>query len=461
MAKALELEMINTKYDLVSGTWFEYTESLGQWRRLTDFEIDQKIFKLLMKREDVNNLLTSDYRNRVKLALEMINGVNFNNFRSRNQNLQLIPFKNGVLDLTKNELLPLNAEYYFTHSLNINYDPLAKLSLEMIKFLTSISNNQLINLKVLRSFIKCVLLLDNQYQVALYLYGPGGTGKSTFEKLLISLVGNNNSTTLDLNDLNKQFSISKVVDKSLVLFSDVQAYTGDPSKLRLLISGDIMNAERKYKNSFDLQPVALVVLSSNVLWNPKDSSTGLQRRIIYIPVTTVPTVKDKNLFHYNLTNNVSSGTLADSLSGLVNWALANPESNLNLLTEATSTNDLINPDVLNKTNPLVDWVKSYLTFEPGSSIRVGSKSLSPELFLYPNYLLFCKEYGYKSLAFNNFSDQLLQQLNTLISPLIEKRKTKLGMTFFQVKLNKEPVSSLPSSESDSQDSSSEFKDFTE
>lgn len=65
------------------------------------------------------------------------------------------------------------------------------------------------------------------------------------------------------------------------------------------------------------------------------------------------------------------------------------------------------------------------------------------------------------MAFNNFSDLLLQQLNTLISPLIEKRKTKLGMTFFQVKLNKEPVSSLPSSESDSQDSSSEFKDFTE
>ena len=49
-----------------------------------------------------------------------------------------------------------------------------------------------------------------------------------------------------------------------------------------------MNAERKYKESFDLQPEALVVLSSNLLWSPKDSSTGLQRRVIYIPVTTVP-----------------------------------------------------------------------------------------------------------------------------------------------------------------------------
>lgn len=90
-----------------------------------------------MDKEEVKNLLTSDYKNRVKLSLEMINGVNFNDFRSRNQNLQLIPFKNGVLDLTKNELLPHNAKYYFTHGLNIGFDPLAKLSPDMVKFLTS------------------------------------------------------------------------------------------------------------------------------------------------------------------------------------------------------------------------------------------------------------------------------------------------------------------------------------
>lgn len=296
----------------------------------------------------------------------------------------------------------------------------------------------MINIKVLRSFIRCLLLLDNQYQVALYLYGPGGTGKSTFEKLMISLVGNNNSATLDLNDLNRQFSISKITDKSLVLFSDVQAYTGDPSKLRLLISGDIMNAERKYKDSYDLQPMALVILSSNMLWNPKDSSTGLQRRIIYIPVTTVPTIKDKNLFNYNLLTNSVSGTLADSLPGLVNWALSNPEENLEYLIEVNKTNNLISPDVLNKTNPLIDWIKSYLTFELNGSARMGSKSSNPEIFLYPNYLSFCKEYGYKSVPYNNFSELLLQQLNTLYSPLIQKKKTEIGVVLTNIKLNKTP-----------------------
>ena len=200
----------------------------------------------------------------------------------------------------------------------------------MIDFLLSISNGDKIILKVLRSFIQCVLLWDNQYQIALYLHGPGGTGKSTFEKLLMSLVGANNSSVLNLSDLNKQFSLSKILDKSLVLFSDVQYFSGDPSKLRLLISGDVMNAERKYKDSFDLQPESLVILTSNLLWSSKDSSTGLQRRIIYINMKTVPNKVNRNLFNYNLVSNELSGSLVRSLPGLVNWALSNSDENQNL-----------------------------------------------------------------------------------------------------------------------------------
>jgi putative DNA primase/helicase len=195
----------------------------------------------------------------------MLMGVDFYINNTKNIMARLVPFKNGVLDLNTIKLLNHDPSYYFTYSLNINYNPSAKIEKSMLDFLISITNNNLYALKIIRSFIKCLLIKDNQYQVALYLYGPGGTGKSTFEKVLTSLVGNKNATVLNLQDLNKQFALSKVVDKSLVLFSDVNFYTGDPSKLRLLISGDLMNAEIKYKDSFDIQPNCLVVLSSNML----------------------------------------------------------------------------------------------------------------------------------------------------------------------------------------------------
>jgi phage/plasmid-associated DNA primase len=114
-----------------------------------------------------------------------------------------------------------------------------------------------------------------------------------------------------------------------------------------------MDVELKYKDSFDFQPKSLVVLSSNVLWSPRDASTGLQRRIIYIPITTVPQKVDRNLFSFNQTTNECSGTLSESLPGLLNWALQNPEKNLSLLNNAVETNKLIDPNTLSETNHLV------------------------------------------------------------------------------------------------------------
>lgn len=183
MAEKLSKSLHSLKYDMVSGDWFEYKPDMGRWYRLNSFEIDQKVFNLLKSDPQVKGLLTSDYRNRVKSALEMLNGTNFEAARDENTKLGYILFKNGVLCLRTMKLLSHNKDYYFTHGLNIEYNPNAKLSIHMKTFLTSISNMDRTVLQVLRAFTKCVLLRDNQYQISLYLYGPGGTGKSTFEKL--------------------------------------------------------------------------------------------------------------------------------------------------------------------------------------------------------------------------------------------------------------------------------------
>lgn len=309
----------------------------------------------------------------------------------------------------------------------------------MKNFLCSISNYNINVLRVLRSFIQCVLLRNNQYQVALYLYGPGGTGKSTFEKLLISLVGSSNSSVLSLEDLNRQFTVSKIMDKSLVLFSDVQSYNGDPSKLKLLISGDVMNAERKYKDSFDLQPESLVVLSSNALWNTKDSSTGLQRRIIFIHMHTIPTEVNRDLFIINLNTDLSSGILSESLPGLVNWALDNPVNNSVLLQNAVETTRLLSPMALSDANPLVNWILNYLYYESDSFVYIGKKNSDPNTHLFPHYLRYCNEYGHKPLSFNMFSTMLLQQLNVLVNRNIEKKRNTQGTGLTNIILNAKSI----------------------
>ena len=461
----LKKNLTNYKFDLVTEEWFTISKETPIWKNVTKFQMDQKIYLTLKSFKDLDGILTTDYILKVKNALKLLAGTNLDEIRKNNKELKLIPFKNGVYNLQTQTLSNHDKNLYFTYFLNLDYNPKAKLSQDMINFLLSISNYNRDTLKVLRSFIQCVLLRDNQYQVALYLHGPGGTGKSTFEKLLISLVGSKNSSVLNLEDINKTFTLSKIVDKSLILFSDVQSYTGDPSKLRLLISGDILSVEKKYKDPFDLQPDALVVLSSNMIWSPKDTSTGLQRRIIYIPVTRIPEKVDRNLFSFDMVTNQGSGKLEKSLPGLVNWALGNDPNNLKLLDNAVWTNNLISPNTLEDTNPLISWIKTYLTYENGGAVSVGKKTSNPETNLYPHYLGFCKDYGFTPLSFNLFTTVLLQQLNVLISPTIQKKRITAGVIIQHLKLNNQPIleedPNNPNLKSSDNSIMEEFHNFTE
>jgi hypothetical protein len=73
-----------------------------------------------------------------------------------------------------------------------------------------------------------------------------------------------------------------------------------------------------------------------------------------MPIINVPNKVDRNLFTYNLSTNEFAGTLARSIAGLVNWALANTEENINLMNNAVEVNKLIDPSSISSANPLVD-----------------------------------------------------------------------------------------------------------
>ena len=133
-------------------------------------------------------------------------------------------------------------------------------------------------------------------------------------------------------------------------------------------------------------------------------------------------------------NNEASGLLADSLQGFVNWVLECPQTNMYLLDNATETNKLVNPYIFNEINPLVHWIKSNLVVSPGDSVKIGKKTNKADTHLFPNYLRFCNEYGYKPLGFNIFSTLLIQQLHSQCSKNIYKTRTMSGTSIVGIKI---------------------------
>lgn len=305
----------------------------------------------------------------------------------------------------------------------------------MVDYLVHLSSNNINNLKIIRNFLYLILTRNNKYHYALYLYGTGGSGKSVFESIIQALVGKY-VKSMKMEDIKDKHAKIDLIDAAVALFPDIKSYKGDVTDLKNLISGDLMNGRELYKNKVNFKPNCIVVMTSNSLWQPKDSTTGIHRRFIYVSIDKIP--KNRNINLLNIDDGKLSGLLVKSLPGLVNWAMDAYKEDLKLFDKsAKEINELTSPDLDKEVNPLLDWIDQNLYYCPGNKVLVGNKKTQENNTLYPNYLKFCYEYGYTPLSIIDFSNSLIQQMNLLWKDYncdIFKKRTSKGVVINNVEL---------------------------
>jgi putative DNA primase/helicase len=184
-----------------------------------------------------------------------------------NKNGFLVPFNNGVLNTNTLKFEIHNPSYYTTHLIPMDYhkDDTIK-NTKFSDFLSALVNHNSNRLKILRACLYLIFTNNLIYQIALYIYGPGGTGKSTFINLLIYLLGKEVSLSTDFRQITSKFGIASIVGKFLLILNDISLYRGqEPKVLKNIITQDQMEAEEKYKQPFMFTPNAFLILTSNVL----------------------------------------------------------------------------------------------------------------------------------------------------------------------------------------------------
>lgn len=284
------------------------------------------------------------------------------------QPANLIPFQNGVFNTQSNQFMPHAPGYRLTWALPREHNPLAKDWSTINAWLDEAMGGSVALKHILLCWLNACLKGRADLQRFLHLTGPGGTGKGTFIRLAISLIGAKNHHPSSLADwCGNRFEPVNAYKKRLITFPDEDKYSGGLGNFKKLTGGDAIRGEIKRKQAFDFQFEGMVMLASNYPIFSGDTSSGIYRRLLMVPFNQVISPqKRRNL----------SADFESELAALTNTVLAIPDQEVSdtLRQSVNQSAEVIDRtwDYRIRQDSIAAWLNECVIRDPLACERVGN-----------------------------------------------------------------------------------------
>lgn len=213
-------------------------------------------------------------------------------------NAKLIAFRNGVLDIESNEFMDFNPDFVITNKIDFDYipDAYSETTDKVLDKLACYDDN--IRL-LLEEVIGYVMYRRNELRKAFILLGDKANGKSTYLDMIKTMLGDENTSALDLKELGDRFKTAELFGKLANIGDDIgDEFIPNPAVFKKLTSGDRLNAERKGQDPFDFNNYAKFLFSANNIPRIKDKSGAVLTRLIIIPFNASFTKDDPDYDPY-------------------------------------------------------------------------------------------------------------------------------------------------------------------
>ncbi len=271
----------------------------------------------VMIKKEVQGMVNNVNTHTINEVINTIKRKTYTPISELNKNPNYIPIENGILDLATFNIIPYNPSFLLTTRVPVTYDPNAVCP-AIDKFFSEILGSK-IDIDALHEFFGYCLLRSYVIQKAFMLVGGGGNGKSTLLALLKYFLGEENVSSIALQEIeDNHFAAANLFGKLANIYADLPPKAlSATGKIKMLVGGDIITAERKFGGFVSFVNHAKMIFSTNQMPLSYDDTDAFYRRwvIINFP-NTFDETQGKGLLEKLITKDELSGLLNHALRGL-------------------------------------------------------------------------------------------------------------------------------------------------
>jgi putative DNA primase/helicase len=334
-----------------------------------------------------------------------------------------VNFRNGTLWIDANTgervLKPHSKDDYLMNCLPYDYDPEATAPVYervLSEWLPDEEERERLHQVVACAFIQKEV---RRMEVSLYLFGSGGTGKTTHLNHLANVFGRSNTSYVGMRELTSQITgVFSAVGKLINIDDEAPAVlTGN--RFKALVSRSVLEFKQLYKEPIATDAIPMLWMASNHRINFGDYSDAVYRRIEVFEYKNKPTTVNKNLD--NELETELAGTMniiLEALSRLIrnNYVIGQTKESKAQLEMQERDTDHVAQFLEDITAKKVDFSYNKQYMIPGVMLREA-------------YATWCRINGYKPLANQHYSQSLrkhgYESIRTMVNGI---QKTIWNMT---------------------------------
>ncbi len=262
-------------------------------------DLDDTFFKSLIKEYIYPELVTDQRLTRVVKLLKAERSIKIQDSEINKYPKCWVCFKNGFLDLKTLDMHPHDPKYNNIVQIPHEWNPshMAEGSITETFLKDFIKNPD--DCEMFLEYAGLCMTPDMHFQKMLILRGEGGLGKSVLLRMMEWMIGDENISSITMQNLNDRFSPVFLYGKLLNSYADLSSEDmQNTAGIKTITGEDRIRSEYKGGDLFFFHPFCKLLFSANKIPKSRDEKTvAYYRRLLIIPFTKraqhVPDLEEK------------------------------------------------------------------------------------------------------------------------------------------------------------------------